>query len=141
MSIFTNFVCKKINEKSSLDSTQKKVLTTAYRKGDISLGDLRRALKSKEGKESLKERCEDAVLNTYLNNNSNSTRSVINRKNNPHYGYKPIDAEIFWTTVATKQGYKMQEHFSGRRRILTNDGYWVASESKYEIERKFALLR
>jgi len=139
MSIFTDFVCKKINEVSGLTPTQKKVLTTAYRKGDISLGDLRRAQRSNEGKESLKERCEDAVLNTYFN--QNSTGNIIRRINNPHYGYKPIDAGVFWTTVATKQGYKMQEHFSGRRRILTDDGYWVASGSKYEIERKFALLR
>ena len=112
MSIFTDFVCKKINEVSGLTPTQKNVLATEYRNGNIPLSELLRARKSKKEQESLKERCEEAVLSTYFN--QNSTGNVIRRINNPHYGYKPIDAGVFWTTVATKQGYKKQEHFSGR---------------------------
>ena len=48
MSIFTDFVCKKINEVSGLTPTQKNVLATEYRNGNIPLSELLRARKSKK---------------------------------------------------------------------------------------------
>ena len=137
MSIFTSFIIRKINESCELKSTHKKVLTTEIKKGNLSPWDVIAASINPNKQKRLAERCEKTVLAAYFEKNSTGTKQEITYMKNSHYGYKPINAGIFWKTVATKQGYVMQEHFSGRRRILTDDGYWVKSGQKDRIERKF----
>ena len=140
MFFFTNFVCKKINETPGLTLEEKKVLSNEYKKGNISISELTKAKNNSQKQEGLKARCREEVLSAYYEYNSIGINSVIKRKNGAYYGYKPIDAEFFWKTIATKQGYKMQEHFCGRCRILTEDGYWVKSGKKEEIESLFIKL-